>query len=146
LASLSTGFGNGSYLLSDQGEISPVSRVFEYEAEDPCWVRFRKDGTYAWFSNLFSSSVSLYKVNPQGELSFVSRNNTVALGLLSSDIALDSAGKYLYQSKPLPVSPKINVLRVLPLTDETQNGGLKEVETVDVPADSNPIGLVVVDL
>lgn len=53
LVTLSAGPGNGSYLLSDQGQISQINQVVEYPAQDPCWVVFSKDGTYAWVSSFF---------------------------------------------------------------------------------------------
>ncbi len=145
LATLSTGPGNATYLVSDQGQISPISNVTEFPAGDPCWVAFSPDGAYAWISAAVTSSLSLYKVDANGALSFVSRDNTRDIGLFSTDIVLSSDGKYLYQSKPFDRTI-INVLRVSRLTDNPRNAGLEEVETVDLPSGSFPMGLVVVDV
>lgn len=138
---------NGYYLVSDQGKINQINRVLEDPTLDPCWIAFTPDGIYAWVSNLVGNSLSLYKIDTEGKLRFISRDSTAETGSFSSDIALDSNGKYLYQVQPTFTEiPRINVLRVSQLSSNATNGGLEEVETVDLPFGSNPIGVVVVDL
>lgn len=146
LVTFGAGATNMSYLVSDEGQISPISTAIEAEAGDPCWVVFSQDGTYAWIDSFLTNILSLYKVDANGALNFVSRDNTTDVGLFSADIALSSDDKYLYQSKPLPLRPIISVLRVSRLTDNPRNAGLEKVETVDLPSGSNPIGLVTVDV
>jgi 6-phosphogluconolactonase len=144
---LSGAASNATYLVSNEGQISPINSVTDFAIADPCWLVLSKDGKYAWSTGFIDSLISLYKVDANGTLSLISSDITEDIGRFSTDLALSSDGKYLYQSKPLPTKPIINVLRVSQsLTSNTKNAGLEEVETIDVPLGSNPIGLVVTDL
>lgn len=140
LVNLSELPGNATYQVSSQGNINPVNAVTEQSAIDPCWTAFRNDGALVWISNFFASSISLYAVNSNGSLTRLSTHSTHQVGCGSSDIAIDSAGRYLYQL--LSVSREINVLRI---TNNSVNGGLVDVATVSLPDLSTPLGLVVVD-
>lgn len=147
LVTLSGAGTNASYLISDQGQINPINSVTQFENGDPCWVVFSKDGNYAWVSGFLTGVLSLYKVDANGTLSLVSSDNTTDIGLFTSDITLSSDGKYLYQSKPRPDKPIINVLRVSQwLSDNVNNAGLEQVATINLPPNSAPIGLLVIDL
>lgn len=141
LVNLSDLPGNATYQVNGQGNLNPVSAVTEQSAQDPCWTVFRKDGAVAWISNFLPSSISIYAVNSNGGLTRLSTHSTHKVGCGSADIAIDRAGRYMYQL--LSVSREINVLR---LTNSSIDGGLADVATIDLPELSAPIGLVVVDL
>lgn len=133
--------GSASYLINNQGAISTISQVRDLPAKDPCWTVIRNDGTYAWTSNFLASTLSLYSINSNGSLTLVSEHSTKDFGRTSSDIAIDKNGKYMYQL--LGQSARIHILQ---LTNSTANGGLADISTIDLPAGSTPIGLVIVDL
>jgi 6-phosphogluconolactonase (cycloisomerase 2 family) len=133
--------GNATYLVNGQGNLTPANAVTEVPAQDPCWTVFRPDGAVAWTSNFLPSSISLYAVDNNGGLTRLSTHSTHKVGCGSADIAIDKAGRYLYQL--LSVSKEINVLRV---TNSSIDGGLADITTVGLPQLSAPIGLVIVDL
>ncbi len=140
LVNLSDLPGNATYQVSGEGNLNPESAVTEESAQDPCWTVFRKDGAVAWISNFLASSISLYTVNSNGGLTRLSTHSTHKIGCGSADIAIDTAGRYMYQL--LAVSREINVLR---LTNSNIDGGLADVATIDLPEVSAPLGLVVID-
>ncbi|MCC5637019.1 lactonase family protein [Nostoc sp. CHAB 5844] len=133
--------GNATYLVNEQGNLNQVNAVNEPTSQNPCWAVFRPDGAVAWVSNLLPSSISLYAVNSNGGLTRLSTHSTHKVGCGSADLAIDKAGRYMYQL--LSISKEINVLR---LTNSSIDGGLAQVATIGLPEISAPIGLVVVDL
>jgi 6-phosphogluconolactonase len=135
--------GDTAFTLSATGTLTEINTVFDQPAIDPCWVAFAPSGTLAWVSNFFSSSISLFGVAPNGSITQLSSLSTANVGAGSTDIALDTAGRFLYQvlSQTSP-NAKVDVLQV---TGNTINGGLISVGSADLPALSAPLGIVVLD-
>jgi len=133
--------GNTSFTLSKEGKLSEINTVLDQPAIDPCWVAFSHDGSLVWVSAFVSSSISLYSVASNGHIDHLSTLSTADVGAGSTDIALDSAGKFLYQVLVFSV-PKIDILRV---TGSTENGGVVSVGSIDLPPLSTPLGIVLLD-
>lgn len=134
--------GAGSYFLSPSGALDRTGSAADAKSKDPCWTAIARNGTFLWTSNFQPSSLSLFSIASDGQLTFRSEHATAAFGNASADIALDASGKFLYQLLPFPGSnPRIHVMAV------GGDGTLRDITTVDVPEQhSFPMGLAIVDL
>jgi len=128
--------GSASFRFSD-GQLKFLHEAVDDPAVDSCWVQIRKDGEFVWLSGFLGQSVSLHHLDNHGVLRPVSLHSTAPFGSFISDILLDKRQKFLYAL--LPGSGQLHIMRV---TGETSDGGLADVGTVTLPANSLPQGLV----
>ncbi len=132
--------GLTSYRIGKDGSIAVLGATVDTAAVDSCWAALLNNGQFAFFSGLFGQSVALTRVNPDGTLQSLSLHDTSAFGQFASDITLDTAQHFLYEV--LPGSARIHVMRVA--IGDGSNGGLTDVQTIPLPPQSSPIGLVAV--
>jgi 6-phosphogluconolactonase len=86
-----------SYTVSRDGVLKVVSGSVRDFQTAACWVVITDDGHYAYTSNTGSSTISSYRVRPDGTLTLL---NSVAAstdpGSSPIDMALSKGGRYLY--------------------------------------------------
>jgi 6-phosphogluconolactonase len=147
--------GANSYNVSNRGEVNEVSQSADpTPGEDNCWTAFTRDGRSLWTASFEPNIISLFLVSPSGALEFQSAHKEEeARGESTvSDIAVDSAGRFLYSLRPFPIEAiKIHVMRIT--STPSLNGGLADVQDAFMPpfigpdgTDSRgPMGLVLVE-
>jgi len=84
--------------------------------------------------------LSLYTIGVGGELSLAGTHSTATFGRTPFEIALDPAGRFLYQLNIGAANQSINALRV---TGSIEDAGLVDIGAIALPERSSPIGLVV---
>ena len=142
--------GVASFSLT--GAARAISVLTDAALEDPCWLAITPDGRYLWASAFLPRSLTLYSVDKQGHLTQHSSNISEG-GPGSTDIALDSSGRFLYQLRAFDVvagadgviTPQIAVLEV---TGRTENGGLRPVQLLTLSEDlgsAGVMGMLVID-
>jgi 6-phosphogluconolactonase (cycloisomerase 2 family) len=126
-----------SYRLSPQGTLDLVSKSIPSNRTGSCWVRFSRDGHFAYTGDTGSGTISIYAVSPGGELSLSGIANTG--GAFSAPIDLDVTrdGKFLYVVIPLGLVEHVPpILPLPPATGRIQgfriqrDGTLTPVNTV----------------
>jgi 6-phosphogluconolactonase (cycloisomerase 2 family) len=144
--------GVASYSLTEEG-LRPISVVTDAALKDPCWAAITPDGKRLWASSFIPRSLTLYSIDDQGRLTQQS-SYIPADGPGSTDIALDPAGRFLYQLRAFDVVrgrsgsivPQIAVLEV---TGGAADGGLRPVQSLSLSTDldrAGVTGILVVDL
>lgn len=143
--------GASSYDVSRRGTLRVISDIVDPPGIDNCWTAFTPDGEFVWTSSFIPGILSLFHVERDGSLQFVS-THTPTDGATSSDIVVDSTGRFMYALRPFPTDKtKIQVKRI---TKTPQiNGGLQDIQDIALPSaigadglDTRaPIGLVIVD-
>jgi 6-phosphogluconolactonase (cycloisomerase 2 family) len=93
-----------------------------------------------WTANTGSNSVSLYVLRNNGTVRLIAHRDTSAYGRLPFELAVDRAGKFLYE---LNVAP--GTIHVMQVTDDEFQGALQDTATFDLPPGSTPIGLVILE-
>jgi 6-phosphogluconolactonase (cycloisomerase 2 family) len=143
--------GASSYDVSKRGTLSVISDIIDPPGVDNCWTAVTPDGKFLWTSSFIPGVLSLFSIERDGSLQFVSTHQAPD-ATNASDITLDAAGRFLYSLRPFPTeSTKIQVKRVTK-TPEI-NGGLQDIQDIALPpfigADGldtrGPIGLVIID-
>ena len=152
---------NGGLTLVDffQDISDPEDPDFNEALRDPCWLAMLQNGRYMWVSSFIPAELTLFRVDPQGNITKVSvwdPEDTIPnpdpedpLGdffLGSTDIAVDQSGKYLYQLRVFdvasegerPLVPQIHVLRIT--GNWEVDGGLELVQVVNLPSDLDLAG------
>jgi hypothetical protein len=95
------GTGNGSvsgFHVSSSGALSSIGGSPYPDGQTaPCWVEISHDGAYLFTVNTGSTSISSYRINPDGSLTYLT---TAAFksggGIRPFDARLDPSGSYLY--------------------------------------------------
>jgi 6-phosphogluconolactonase (cycloisomerase 2 family) len=86
-----------SYTVSRDGVLTVVSGSVRDFQTAACWVVVTDDGRYAYTSNTGSSTISSYRVRPDGTLTLLeSVAATTDPGSAPIDMALSSGSRYLY--------------------------------------------------
>lgn len=132
--------GTISFLVSASGTLT-VNNSAGNRQRFPCWIVVTAAGTSAFTTNTGSDTMSLFAVASDGRMTL--RSNVAAGGHLPTDLTLDPAGRYLYEVNVGSASVK-----GWRLTGATTSAGLAAVNATaaaDLPADSAPFGVVVVD-
>ena len=132
--------GTISFLVSASGTLT-VNNSAGNRQRFPCWIVVTTAGTSAFTTNTGSDTMSLFAVASDGRMTL--RSNVAAGGHLPTDLTLDPAGRYLYEVNVGSASVK-----GWRLTGATTSAGLAAVNATaaaDLPADSAPFGVVVVD-
>jgi 6-phosphogluconolactonase len=127
-----------SYSVGEDGSISTLSTTIDTASVDSCWVAIIRDGRFVFFSGFFGQSVALLQINPDKSLAAVGLHDTSVFGQFASDIVLDTAQHFLYEVQP--GSARIHVMKVT--LGDLAAGGLADTQTVALPPQSAPIGLV----
>jgi 6-phosphogluconolactonase (cycloisomerase 2 family) len=145
--------GANSYRVSSRGTLRSISEILDPPGEDNCWTAFSPDGRFLWTASFLPNLLSLFQVDNDGSLEFVSTHREPEPRDASSvsDIAIDSTGRFLYALRPFPVELRIQVMRVTDMPEI--NGGLEDIQDAPLPpfigADGTdtrgPMGLVIVD-
>ncbi|HWZ44037.1 MAG TPA: beta-propeller fold lactonase family protein [Candidatus Saccharimonadales bacterium] len=130
--------GSSSFRIFSNGHGALLHEALDQAAVDSCWVQIRKDGELVWLSGFFGQSITLHRLDENGVLQPLSLHDTSSFGLFASDILLDGRQRFLYEV--LPGSGQLHVMHV---TGDTANGGLADVETITLPANSFPAGLII---
>jgi 6-phosphogluconolactonase (cycloisomerase 2 family) len=131
-----------------------VSQIFAPEDIDPCWAVTSVAGERLWTSNFKPCSLSLYSVNAESELAFLSRwEPTPDTGPGSLDVDVSADGRFLYRLRafnsdgsPTPPHP-FPVVEVFRIESSTENGGLTLIQSVPIEINSlrfaSPTGMAV---
>ena len=100
-----------SYTVSREGALTVVSGSVRDFQTAACWVVITNDGHYAYTSNTGSSTISSYRVRPDGTLTLLkSVAATTDPGSAPIDMALSNGSRYLYVLND--VTGTINAFRV----------------------------------
>lgn len=143
--------GASSYDVSRRGTVRVISDIVDPPGIDNCWTAVAPNGQSMWTSSFIPGVLSLFKIERDGSLEFVSTHKAPD-GTNASDIAIDPAGRFMYSLRPFPTE-QINI-QVKRITNTPRvNGGLADIQSVKLPviigADGQdtrgPIGLLVVD-
>ncbi|MEZ4677724.1 MAG: beta-propeller fold lactonase family protein [Caldilineaceae bacterium] len=90
-----------SYQVDRQGTLSLVSNSVLTGQTAACWVVVTNDGKYAYTTNAGSSSLSLYEVSNQGELTLLnSRVGETGAGTGPTDATVSRNGRLVYALSP----------------------------------------------
>jgi len=135
--------GAASYSIQSDGQISQISAFNNSPERGACWIAIQRDGSRSWVANTGTSSLSLYDVNADGTLVLVGSHSTSAFGRAPFEIALDSAGRFLYELNTAAGSQSIHVMQV---TGGSTDAGLGDAGTVDLPAGAAPAGLTLLEV
>jgi len=126
-----------SYRLSAHGTLDLISKSIPSHRTGSCWVRFSRDGRFAYTGDTGSGTISVYAVSSEGELTLAGFANTG--GAFSAPIDLDVTrdGRFLYVVIPLGLVQHVPpILPVPPGTGRIQgyrierDGTLTPVNTV----------------
>jgi 6-phosphogluconolactonase (cycloisomerase 2 family) len=135
--------GAASYSVQGDGQIAQTSAINNSPERGACWIAIQRDGSRAWVANTGTSSLSLYDLNADGTLVLVGSHSTSAFGRAPFEIALDSAGRFLYELNTAAGSQSVHVMQV---TGGSADAGLGDAGTVDLPAGAAPAGLTLLDV
>jgi hypothetical protein len=131
-----------------------VSQILAPADIDPCWAVTGVSGERLWTSNFKPRSLSLYSVNAESELAFLSRwEPTPDTGPGSLDVDVSADGRFLYRLRafnsdgsPTPPHP-FPVVEVFRIESSTENGGLTLIQSVPIEINSlrfaSPTGMAV---
>lgn len=157
--------GVALYTVDRTGSVALNGTFTDTALRDPCWMAITTDGIFLWTSAFTPRTITLFAVNGNGTLTFLSvwnpedsqdnpQDPARPLVLGSTDIALDAEGEFLYQLRAFdvsganaPVVPRIEVLRRR--GNRAMNAGLERVQRLDLPSDletAGVMGLVIVNL
>ncbi|MEA2657014.1 MAG: hypothetical protein QOI23_2379, partial [Chloroflexota bacterium] len=135
------GAGNGSVsafkVARDGGLKSIGGSPYPDGQTAPCWVEISHDGKYLFTVNTASTSVSSYRIQPDGSLSYRSTTNfSSGTGIRPFDARLDPAGRHLYV-----VDAALDAVSVFAVNGSS----LTEVSTSPfaLPSGATPFGIVV---
>lgn len=126
------------YDVATNGMLRPIGdSPFADKQTAPCWVEITRDGRYLFTVNTAVSSISRYRIQPNGELDLLgstSLNNPTSLRPF--DARLDPENKYLYV-----VDAGLATVSAF----EVDNGDLTELEgsPFALPTGATPFGIVV---
>lgn len=137
-----TGVANASttssYRLTPDGSLQPVSKAIPSNRTGSCWVRFSRDGRFAYTGDTGAGTISIYSVSPEGKLSLQGLANTGGAFSAPVDLDVTPDGKFLYVVIPFGLIEHVPPL--LPLPAEPvgriqgyrieQDGSLTPVTTV----------------
>jgi len=132
--------GASSYLIGEDGSLSPITAVSNRPERAACWIAAHSDGSRAWVSNTGTNSLSLYTIGADGSLNLASTHGTAAYGRTPFEIALDPGNRFLYQLNVGAGNQSIHALGVI---EGLQDAGLVDIGAIGLPDGSSPIGLVV---
>jgi 6-phosphogluconolactonase (cycloisomerase 2 family) len=135
--------GAASYSVQGDGQIAPISAVSNSPERGACWIAIQRDGSRAWVANTGTSSLSLYDVNTDGTLVLVGSHSTAEFGRAPFEIALDSAGRFLYELNTAAGSQSIHAMRV---TGGSADAGVGDAGTFDLPVGAAPAGLTLLEI
>lgn len=139
--------GSASYNMSNTGQLTPLFTDVDQAAIDPCWLIISKNGRLVWVAGFAQSGISLHKIGSDGALTLLNAHNTISFGRFSTFLATDDHQNFMYEVMPGADIGSISLgkIHTLRITGATEDGGLLDIQTVDIPNSTNPIGLVVVD-
>lgn len=126
-----------SYRLLHDGSMQTISKSVPSNRTGSCWIRFSRDGRFAYTGDTGSGTISIYQVSGQGELAL--QGFAVSGGAFSAPLDLDvtANGRFLYVLTPFgqisnspPILPApVNAGRVQGFRIE-RDGSLTPVTTV----------------
>ena len=89
-----------SYRLMHDGSLQTISHAVPSNRTGSCWIRFSRNGRFAYTGDTGSGTISIFAVSEQGELSL--RGIASTGGAFSAPIDLDITpdGKFLYVVTP----------------------------------------------
>lgn len=134
--------GAVSYSVTGLGQVNQIHAVRNSPNRAACWIAIHNNGQYVWLANTGTNTLSLYTIDGNGSLNLIGDHSTLAFGRAPFEIVLDKNSRFLYELNTAAGSQSIHILRV---TGGTENGGLADVSSVNLPAGSAPAGLVVVE-
>ncbi len=144
--------GVASYALTDEAP-RRISVVTDPSSLDPCWLAVAPDGRRLWASSFIPRSLTLYAIDDDGRLAKLSAY-IPADGPGSIDVAIDPAGRFLYQLRAFDVPsvgrvPTVPHIAVMEITGDSADGGVRPVQAMPLPADldlAGVMGILVIDL
>lgn len=102
-AGVPNGSSMSTYVLNDDGTLTPVSLSVRTEQTVASYVRFTPDGRFAFTSDKGSGSISSFTISPDGELALLQSIAALTGGAFSEplDEAITPDGKFLYVVTPM---------------------------------------------
>jgi 6-phosphogluconolactonase len=85
-----------TYRMTEDGWLEPISKATHVNKTGTCWVRFSRDGRFAFTGDTGSGSVSTFAVSRDGELTLLGSADTGGLASVPIDLAITRDGKFLY--------------------------------------------------
>jgi 6-phosphogluconolactonase len=103
-----------SYKLMRDGSLQTVSNAVPSHRTGSCWVRFSRDGRFAYTADTGSGTISIFAASSQGELSL--KGIVSSGGAFSAPLDLDITpdGKFLYVVIPFGLIANTPPLRPAP--------------------------------
>ncbi len=90
------GSSASSYLIGVAGNVSTVSSAIANNQTAACWVDVSNNGAFAYVTNTLSNNISIYNVDPNGNLSLIGDGNNAATGAGPIDLDISNDGLFLY--------------------------------------------------
>jgi 6-phosphogluconolactonase len=88
-----------SYDIQEDGTLVTLASAVPTTESAACWVETSRDGRYAFTTNAGSSSISAFKIDPDGTLTLTQPDGVAATtgeGSAPIDLALSRRGSFLY--------------------------------------------------
>jgi 6-phosphogluconolactonase (cycloisomerase 2 family) len=140
-----------AFKTSSRGAAQQMNQNIRPQLLDPCWAALHPDGKRLWFSAFARRSLSLYGLEKNGGLEWVSDLAPLDQGPGGLDITISSDGLYLFRlsafdKKPpfQPTRPYIDTFRIV---NQADSADLKRIESLPFPeswSQSSPMGIVAV--
>jgi 6-phosphogluconolactonase (cycloisomerase 2 family) len=122
-----------SYVADDDGTVELVTGSATTHQTAACWVAVSKSGRFAYTSNTGSSSVTGFRIGPDGELTILTANGRTGEtrpGTGPLDSAFSNDGRFLYVLASIGTSSRAGVSGFSVGSD----GSLRPITDVDAPA------------
>lgn len=103
-----------SYQLTSSGALQPVSKAIPTNRTGSCWIRFSRDGRFAYTGDTGAGTISIYQVGPTGELTLANVANVGGAFSAPVDLDVTPSGKYLYTLSPFGLIQHVPPLLPLP--------------------------------
>jgi 6-phosphogluconolactonase len=89
-----------SYQLTAPGTLQPVSKAIPTNRTGSCWIRFSKDGRFAYTGDTGAGTISIFQVSAGGELTLVNVANVGGAFSAPVDLDVTPSGRFLYVLSP----------------------------------------------
>jgi 6-phosphogluconolactonase len=87
-----------SYLVAEDGTLSPVTESVPTLGSAACWIALTPNGQFAYISNSLSSTISAFAIDSSGNVTALPRTVVASLptGSTNLEIAVSQDAQYVY--------------------------------------------------
>ncbi len=140
-----------AFKTNSRGAVKQMNQDIRPQLLDPCWAAIHPDGQRLWVSAFARRSLSLYHLERNGVLQWVSDIAPIDQGPGGLDITIRSDGLYLFRlsafDKKPPFPPTRPYIDTFKIINQPDSADLALIESLPLPEDwsqSSPMGIVAV--